>query len=89
MDITFDPAKDRLNIANHGMSLAVAEDLEWDLILVNEDTRAAYGERRFVGYAPIGQMIYCVVFTEAHDQYRIISLREATNHEKRTYIDHI
>ena len=26
MDITFDPAKDRLNIANHGMSLAVAEE---------------------------------------------------------------
>ncbi|WP_020507533.1 BrnT family toxin [Lamprocystis purpurea] len=57
MDITFDPAKDRLNIANHGVSLAVAADLEWKLILVNEDTRAAYGERRFVGYAPIGQTI--------------------------------
>jgi len=34
------------------------------------------------------QRIYCVVFTEENDCYRIISLREATNREKRTYIDH-
>lgn len=89
MNIIFDPAKDRLNIANHGMSLASAADLEWDLALVNEDTREAYGEQRWVGFAPIGRQIYCVVFTEAHDCYRIISLREATNREKCTYIDHL
>jgi hypothetical protein len=89
MNISFDPAKDRLNIANHGVSLAVAECLEWDLIRVREDTREAYGEQRWVGFAPIGWRIYCVVFTEEHDCYRIISLREATNREKRFYIDHL
>lgn len=87
MNIIFDPVKDRLNIAAHGMSLAAAADLEWDLLRVNEDTREAYGEQRWLGFAPIGQRIYCVVFTEKNDCYRIISLREATNREKRTYID--
>jgi uncharacterized DUF497 family protein len=89
MDITFDPAKDRLNIAAHGISRAAAADLEWDLMQVTEDTREAYGEQRWLGFAPIGQRIYCLVFTEEDDLYRIISLREATNREKRTYIDHI
>ena len=89
MNIAFDPAKDRLNIARHGLSLGLAKDLEWDLAQVCEDGREAYGEQRFVGYAPIGQLIYCVVFTEADDHYRIISLREATNREKRTYIHHL
>ncbi|MCK7461171.1 MAG: BrnT family toxin [Sphingobacterium sp.] len=87
MNITFDPAKDRLNRTKHGLSLALAADLEWDLAWVREDARDAYGEQRWVGFAPIGRMIYGVVFTEEQDCYRIISLREATNREKRTYID--
>jgi len=74
MHITFDPAKDSLNIANHGVSLAVAERLEWDLIWVSEDTREAYSEQRRIGFA------HC---------YRILSLREATNREKRSYINHL
>ncbi len=89
VDIAFDPAKDRLNIANHGVSLALAADLEWDLLLASEDVREAYGEQRWVGFAPIGQLIYCVVFTEENDCYRIISLRGTTNSEKRTYIHHL
>lgn len=89
MQIAFDPAKDAANVAKHGVSLALAEDLEWDLMLVREDAREAYGEQRWIGFAPIGDAIYCVVFTEANDCYRIISLRGATNGEKRTYIDRL
>jgi uncharacterized DUF497 family protein len=89
VNITFDPVKDRLNIAKHGVSLALAADLEWELALVSEDARDAYAERRWVGFAPIGQRIYCVVFTEDQECYRIISLRGATNSEKRAYIDHL
>ena len=89
MDIAFDPAKERLNIAKHGLSLALAASLEWDLMVCREDDREAYGEQRWVGFAPIGERIYCVVFTEENDCYRVISLRGATNSEKRTYIDHL
>jgi uncharacterized DUF497 family protein len=44
MDIEFDPEKDRRNIAKHGVSLALAVDLEWSLAWVWEDTREAYQE---------------------------------------------
>ncbi|MBK5942149.1 BrnT family toxin [Halochromatium roseum] len=89
MNIVFDPAKDRRNLAKHRVSLALAGDLEWEFAQVREDLSATYDEQRWIGFAPIGHQIYCVVFTEDQDVYRIISLRIAENHEKRTYIDHL
>ncbi|MBN2887346.1 MAG: BrnT family toxin [Chromatiaceae bacterium] len=89
MDIRFDSNKDRINIAKQGVSLALAAELEWDLLVCREDDRAAYGELRLQCFAPIGRKIYCVICIEEEDCYRIISLREATNREKRTYSDHL
>jgi len=85
MKITFDPAKDAKNIAKRGLSLALAQTLEWDLLRAEEDTREAYGEIRMVGFAPIGRTVYCVVFAEEEDVYRIISLRKALPKEVRDY----
>ena len=89
MKIEFDPIKDARNIAKHGVSLAIAESLEWDLILAVEDTRERYGDIRMVGFAPVGQTVYCVVFTEEDDVYRIISLRKALPKEVRSYASQI
>ena len=87
--IDFDPTKNAANIANHGVSLADAKLLEWDLLLAQEDIRDDYGEQRMVGYAPIGTLLFCVVFTEHEDTYRIISLRKATKREVREYASQI
>jgi uncharacterized DUF497 family protein len=89
MRIEFDPAKDARNVAKHGLSLALAESLEWDLLLATEDTRRPYGEVRMVGFAPIERMVYCVVFTERDDGYRIVSLRKALPKEVRAYASRI
>ena len=51
MEIEFDPDKGSSNISKHGVSLDTAENLEWDMLLVEEDKREAYGELRFIGYA--------------------------------------
>lgn len=85
MNITFDPAKDSLNIANHGVSLALAARLEWDLMVCREDDRADYGELRLQCFAPIAEQLYCVICIEDDDNYRIISMREATPKEVRNY----
>ena len=54
MGIEFDPAKDVLNIKNHGLSLAVAAELEWDLLISHEDdTLHDYYEQRMVGFAAV------------------------------------
>jgi len=89
MDISFDLGKNVINLAKHGVSLALAADLEWELAVVEEDTRRDYNEVRMIGYAPIGSTVYCVVFTELHDNYRVISLRTATPREVRKYASQI
>jgi hypothetical protein len=42
-----------------------------------------------VGFAPIGRTVYCVVFTERDDGYRIVSLRKALPKEVRAYASRI
>ena len=47
-------------------------------------------EQRMVGFAPIGNDVYCVVFVEREDDVmRVISLRKATKQEVRDYADQI
>jgi uncharacterized DUF497 family protein len=88
MDIEFDPEKDRHNIAKHGVSLALAADLEWDRMLCREDDREDYGELRLQCLAPIADRLYCLICTEDDDNYRAISLREATPQEVKHYVRH-
>ena len=89
MKIEFDPAKDAKNLAKHGVSLALAESLEWDLIVSREDDREQYGEIRMAGYAPIGSMVYAVVYVETDEAYRIVSLRKAEPREVRYYASQV
>lgn len=85
MDITYDPSKDRLNIAKHGVSLKEAINIDWDALNEKPDTRQNYGEFRFIGYGLIGSRLYCVVFTDRGNKRRIISLRKANPREVRDY----
>ncbi|KAA8985149.1 BrnT family toxin [Halospina sp. K52047b] len=88
MDIDFDPGKDITNQAKHGVSLAQAEELEWEELLAIPDKRDDYGEQRYIGYAPIGRRLYCVVFTDRSLTRRIISLRKANSREVKRYVEH-
>lgn len=85
MKIAFDPKKDAVNVKRHGVSLALADRLEWDELLGIVDRRREYGEVRWVGYAPIGARVYCVVFTDRGDTRRVISLRKANRREVKHY----
>lgn len=48
MQIEFDPLKNGINQAKHGISLQAASDFEWETALEREDDRFDYGEVRFV-----------------------------------------
>jgi uncharacterized DUF497 family protein len=84
--ISFDPAKDAANFQKHGIDLAEAEELDWDAALVKPDSRRDYGEARQIGYAPMANRLYCVVFVERADDLRIISLRKANSREVTRYV---
>lgn len=85
--VEFDPAKDAINQAKHGVSLAAATGFDWDTALEREDDRFDYGETRFVAIGLIDARVHVLVFTEGTDDdaIRVISLRPAEKHEVRFY----
>ena len=89
MRIEFDPAKDRANLADHGVSLATAEQLDWDAALVWIDDRFEYAELRTIALAPETATLYYVAFVERGNVRRIISLRRATRREVKHYVQNI
>lgn len=89
MKITFDFDKDETNHAKHGLSLTLAAKLEWSMLLAKPDIRRDYGEIRMIGYAPIDERVYCVVFTDRGDERRVISLRKANIREVKWYASQV
>ena len=89
MRIEFDPAKDSANRANHGVSLALAEQLDWDAALVWVDDRFEYDELRMIALAPETATLYYVAFVERGEVRRVISLRRATRREVKHYVENI
>lgn len=87
MWLSFDPAKNLSNQSKHGFTLADAQQLEWEYLVSKPDDRLEYGEVRMQGFAPMGNLLLCVIYTDrGDDERRIISLRLATNIEKRDYV---
>jgi uncharacterized DUF497 family protein len=87
MEIRFDLAKSRGNRKKHGLSLAEATQLDWDLMIAWVDDSQDYCEERWVGIAPLAKgPLHTVVFTEIDQEcVRVISLRPSTSQEIRTY----
>lgn len=89
MKIEFDPSKDAANQTKHGISLALAAELDWDAALVWVDERFEYAEARMIALAPKTQILYYVAFVDRGEARRIISLRWANRREVKHYVESI
>jgi uncharacterized DUF497 family protein len=89
MQIEFGPAKDAANLAKHGVSLALARELDWEAALVWVDDRFEYGELRIIALAPKTGILYYVAFVNRGEVRRIISLRRANRREVKRYVQDI
>ncbi len=87
MFFEFDPSKDKLNRAQHGLSLEFAKQLAWDEALVWVDERYEYDEIRMVGLVPEGNDLYYVAFVDRADRRRVISVRFAVRKEIKHYVE--
>lgn len=84
--ITFDPAKDAVNVRERGLPFSLVKDeFDWATAEVIEDTRRDYGERRYRALGFIGARLHAVVFTLRAAGLHVISLRKANRREKRRY----
>ena len=85
MDIEFDEKKNQSNKAKHGVWLSDAENVDWSIAKVQEDTRYSYGERRFVALVYLNNELHSCCFTLRENALRIISFRKANLREVRAY----
>ena len=84
MMIEFDPGKDALNIAKHGLSLSRAADME--ILAYVEDDRNKYGEARYRAWGLIDGKAHCLAFTYRNGRIRAISLCRAGDKEIKRYV---
>jgi uncharacterized DUF497 family protein len=87
----WDPRKTASNLAKHGVSFDDAKTVfEDDFFLVFADPDHSTEESRFIimGQSKQGRLLV-VAYTERSDTIRIISAREATRRERKTYAEDI
>lgn len=86
MDIEWDPAKARSNLAKHGISFADTEQTFYDAHALSMPDPFSLAEERFllVGSDALGRIL-TVAYTYRKDNIRIISARAATNPERMKY----
>ena len=85
MEIEFDAAKNRRNIARRGLAFDRVSDFDFDTALIVEDDRRDYGEARYRAIGRMGVDVVAVVFTMRGRSLRVISLRHANKKERQTY----
>lgn len=88
MRIEFDPAKDATNRRKHGVSLALAAELDWESALVWVDDRFEYDETRMIALAPKTGILFYVAFIDRATVRRIISLRQANRREVKHFVQY-
>jgi uncharacterized DUF497 family protein len=83
--LEFDDAKDQINRAKHGVSLAEAARLAFGTAQIRPDDRRDYGEPRFRALGLIDGEVYFLAFTVRDGRLRPISLRKANRREIERY----
>ncbi len=86
MEFTCNALKNDTNIRERGLPLLAARVMFNAALLVREDTRKPYPERRFIGYGTIEGRLMVVVFCcPAPNHTHIISLRKANDREQKKF----
>ena len=85
MQITFDLAKNILNIELRGLSFEQVVDFEFETALFSQDLRQEYGEMRLRALGYLGQRVHALVFVETELGIRVISFRKANKREVAIY----
>ena len=85
MEISFDPAKRALTLADRGLDFADAAQVFDGPVFEFEDDWSVYPERRIVTYGLLGRRLVAVVWTEANGGRRVISMRKANEREHAKY----
>jgi uncharacterized protein len=86
VEFEWDPAKDAVNLAKHGVPFAQASRVFADpRRLERIDRRRDYGEERRQIIGSVDGRVLLVAYTRRDGRVRLISARRAHDHEERAY----
>ena len=81
--------KRQANLKKHGVDFADAERVFMGPTLTFEDIREDYGEQRWVTLGLLGAKVMVIVHTEAEEEIRVISMREADKDEQQLFFTNL
>ena len=88
MDFERDEAKERANVARHGVEFQTAKRIFEGPVLTRPDTRRDYREVRHIGVGHVGPAVLVVAHTRRGASLRLISARPASRKERKAYHEH-
>lgn len=90
MTFEWNEAKDRANLAKHGLSCEEARLIFAGPVLTARDDRFDYGEERWISIGAIaGLVVIVAVHTDRNGVTRLISARFANRKERQRYHEHL
>jgi len=88
MRIEFDPTKNLVNLAKHGIPFEAVQFFDWDTAQIEEDVRYPYPEPRFKATGFLGEGLHVIIYCKRGDARRIISFRKANKREAKYYANY-
>ena len=85
MKITYDSAKNALNIQQRGLSFDRVAEFSFETALITIDTRRDYKAIRNKAHGKLKGRVHGLIFTETTDGIRVISFRKANKREVLLY----
>lgn len=85
MQFEWDAAKNRRNLAKHGIDFEDAIGIFEGLVAERPDDRVAGDEQRWIAYGLMQLAVIAIVYVDRGTHRRIISARRATKDEERHY----
>jgi uncharacterized DUF497 family protein len=79
--------KRRANLSKHGVDFEWAALVFAGPLLVVEDVRQDYGERRFRALGEVDGEVFVVIYTQRRDRTRLISAWKAGRKDRERYQD--
>jgi uncharacterized DUF497 family protein len=89
MRYEWDEKKAESNRRKHGIGFERCARFLWEEAYIRTDSRRDYGEVRRIALGPIDAELYSMVYTRRGIYVRIISLRKASERERRGYEEKI
>lgn len=86
--MTWDDRKRQANIRQHGLDFEGCDAVFDHPVVTMEDSRHGYGEQRInlIGWLH-GRVVHMTYTDRGEDDLHVISLREATRNEARSYFE--